>query len=571
MKNFYDEHLMRFGSGQIIDERFEIISNPVKRSFGIAYLVFDQQSNEKKILLFVPDSISNDAEAMANIRDEAKLIRWLNHPHIARLYEFHSTGRYHYFELEYVKGKNLRQKKVTSEENRLSENSVKWLAIQILEALEYAHNNNVIHRDLKPQNVVLTPDGKVKLIDVGISETLRESTSLVWDTIPQTTVLYMSPEQLLGKQISIASDIYSLAAIMYDLLGGKPPFFSGDVYHQILQEKPRPVSHIKPELNAIIIKALAKDPLDRFQQCAEMKAALEKIHTPAPPRKIQPASVPELKTTIPSDEKKEKKKKRKTKWRFRFFSLNPTLKYMTGSIIVVFLALLLVYKLPAFLEHLGTVENQQTESEQVLFKQKIISAFRQEADTKFKMRLFVSPPGNNALELYRKVLKLSPGDSLSISRIDQIKYNFYRQAQSAIKEGRFQEATSVLNDGLFYFPEDSLLLNVKKEPAIASFSQLHIVILNGAGIKGIAKQLAAYLTAKEFRVDKTDNYILNGRFFWKVPKTKLIGSQPKQKQILELEKLLNVSYEWTDSDQSSSGAIIILLGKDYRKLPPFKG
>ena len=570
MKNFYDDHLMQFGSGQIIDERFEIISNPVKRSFGIAYLVFDQRTNEKKILLFVPESITTDSEAMANIRDEAGLIRWLNHPHIARLYEFHSTGGHHYFELEYVKGKNLRQKKVTSEEKRLSENSVKWLAIQILEALEYAHNNNVIHRDLKPQNVVLTPDGKVKLIDFGISETLRASTSLVWDTIPQTTVLYMAPEQLLGKQISIASDIYSLAAIMYDLLSGKPPFFSGDVYNQILQEKPLPIPHIKPELNALILKALEKDPLNRFQQCGEMKTALEKIHTPAPPKKVQPATETEREQAAQQENIKEKKSREK-KWRFRFFSLNPTLKYMTGSLIVVFLALMLVSKLPSFLEGVGKTKTRKIESEQELFKQKIISAFRQEAEAKFKMRLFVSPPGNNALELFQKVLKLSPDDSLALNRIEQIKRTYYYRTQAALKEGRTQKAVSVLNDGLFYFPDDSLLLSVKQDSALAPLFKIRIVILNGAGVKGIAKQLAAYLTEKQFTVVKTDNYMVNGRFYWNVSKTKLIGGLPRQKQIMKLESVLHISYEWTGSDQADSGAVVLILGKDYRKLPPFKG
>ncbi len=561
---------MQFGSGQIIDERFEIISNPVKRSFGIAYLVFDQQSNEKKILLFVPDSISGDAEAMANIHDEAGMIRWLTHPHIARLYEFHSTGRYHFFELEYVKGKNLRQKKVTAEEKRLSENSVKWLAIQILEALEYAHNNNVIHRDLKPQNVVLTPDGKVKLIDFGISEILRESTSLVWDTIPQTTVLYMAPEQLMGKQISIASDIYSLGAIMYDLLSGKPPFFSGDVYNQILQEKAEPIPHIKPELNAIILKALSKDPLDRFQQCSEMKSELEKIHTPVAPRKKQPASEPEPEQPEPLEQKKEKKKK-KNKLRFRFFSLNPTLKYMTGSLIVVFLALMLVSKLPVYLERIGNGKNQKIESEQEAFKLKIISAFRQEADTKFKMRFFVSPPGNNALELFQKVLKLNPGDSLALKRIEQIKHTFFSNAELAIENGRYQEAASILKDGLFYFPEDSLLLQLKNDPTIMQLGKVRIIILNGVGVKGIAKQLAAYLKKQHYTVIKTDNYKINGRFFWKVPKSRLVGSRSKQIQVIDLEKLLNIPYEWTESDQLGSGSIILILGKDYRKLPPFKG
>jgi len=570
MDNLYDSHLLQFGNGHVIDTRFEIISNPVKRSFGVAYLCYDSQAQVKKILLFVPESIGDDAEAMANIRDGAALIRWLNHPHIARLYEFHSGARYHYFELEYVLGKNLRQKKVTSEEKRLSENIVKWLGIQILEALDYAHNNNVIHRDLKPQNVVLTPDGKVKLIDFGISEALRASTSLVWDTIPQTTVLYMSPEQLQGKQIAIPSDIYSLAATMYDLLSGKPPFFSGDVYHQIIGEMPSAIAHVSPELNTILLKALAKNPSDRYSQCIEMTSAIQKIPVPAPKLKKQPQVI-----KIPPPEKKQenkqeaKQKKLRTR-RFRFFSLNPTLKYMTGSIVVIMLTFILASKLPDFLKRISRFESTPTVAAQDTFNLKMAAALKKEADAKFELRFFVSPPGNNALELYRKAFQANPADSAVIKRILIIRKKFLDEAKTALSSGQAQAAFTIISNGLYYFPQDSLLLKLKIHPEILNISQIRLSILNGAGVKGIARQLADYLRQNNFNIVETENYRINGRIAWNQKTSRLVGTIPENQDLIKLANLLGLTYEWTDSDQLVAGNVVLILGNDYRILPPLK-
>jgi len=564
MDNYYDSDLLQFGAGQLIDARFEVISNPVKRNFGVSYLAYDIKYQAKKILLFIPESIGNDVEAISNIREEAASIRWLDHPHIARLYDFHSGGKYHYFDMEYVPGKNLRQKKVVSEGKRLSENIVKWLGIQVLDALEYAHDNNVIHRDLKPQNIVLTADGKVKLIDFGISETLRASTSLVWDTIPQTTVLYMAPELLQGRQIAIPSDIYALSATMYDLLNGRPPFFNGDVYHQILQEDPRPIPHISDALNEILLRGLAKKSTDRFQLCADMRADLQKLQTPVSQARPQ-KKVEEEKPIIKQTEQKVQAKKPA---RFRFFSLNPTLKYMSASIVVIIFAFYLISLLPGFFKKLGSVSSVETEAVQDTFKLKMAEALKQEARSKFEARLFVSPPGNNALELYRKALDVDSTDVEVIQQIAIIREQFITDAKSAIAHDQFKAALRILKDGETFFPGDSLMTFLLKDPGIVLVSNLRLSILNGMGTRGVAAQLAAFLSRNGFNVVQTENYRLNGQISWNQPESRFYGIVPRTDNISALESLLGLSYEWTDSDQSSAGNVIIVLGADYRKLPP---
>ncbi len=563
--NPYDAHLMKFGNGHLIDNRFEIISNPVRRSFGVSYLSFDRQTQTKRVLLFIPESITNDSEAMSTIREEAALIRWLDHPHIARLYDFHSGARYHYFELEYVPGKNLRQKKMVEAHKRLSENIVKWLGIQVLDALEYAHNNNILHRNLNPQNIVLTADGKVKLIDFGISETLRASVSLVWNTIPQTTVLYMSPEQLQGKQISIASDLYSLAATMYDLLNGKPPFFSGDVYHQIIEEPASPIAEVTPELNTILLHALEKNPSQRFQTCAEMRRALQQtVVKPAEPKRKEAPKEPER---GPERIQETRPKQSAYRFRFRFFSLNPTLKFMAIGLVIVFMTYFIQSHLKRFTRIKSAVDSVRAiKAEQDTFRLKMARALVQQADTKFRMNYYVQPNGNNALELYRKALQVLPGDSAALQGIEHIKQVFLKQIRLAKENGQESAARSILADARMHFKEDSVFSNMlkaeQKAPAVR--------VLNGAGAKGIARTMAAFLTKKGYRVIETTNYTVNGNINWNVANSYILSTPEYQESGKKLARELGISYKWSNSDQVASSTLTIILGKDYRQMALYK-
>jgi len=548
--------ILKLASGDIIDGRFEISSNPVRRSFGIAYLAVDIQSQNRRTLLFISPAIYHDAEAMEFIREETQLIRWLDHPLIARLYDLHSEGEFAYFELEYVRGKNLKEKKIANPQKKLSENIVKWLGLQILEALAYAHDQNIIHRDLRPQNVALTPDGKVKLIDFGISETLRTSVSMVWDTTAQTTILYMAPEQLQGKQIGVQADLYSVAATMYDLLNGKPPFYFGDVYTQILREEAKPIEGLPADLNQILLKGLAKDPAQRYAAAREMKAALMRSGVHYQPAAGQP---PKQKTPRSAEKKPPAQ-------RFAFFSLNPTLKMLSWTVLIVIALALVIsrYKeIRALTGKLTTANQVRQAADRTQFK--LNQALLQAGNEKIRAGNLFEPPGNNALELFRKVLQHSPENQKAVKAVQRIKKAMLNQIKTRLKQGHTTEARNLFNKTSALFPGDPALDAL--QAAVFHFSA-RLVVLNGTGGKGIAHRLSAKLQKQGFTVLKEANYLRKGRPYWRIGQTKFYGNVPPNKTIRKIEANLGVAYKRsTDKRLFNNGNnLVVILGRDYRRL-----
>jgi len=199
----------------------------------------------------------------------------LNHKHIVRVYDFHEEGEIKYIDMEYIDGESLTEVKLSSPEKKLSEERVKGYALQIAEGLGYAHSLGVIHRDIKPQNIMVNKAGDVKIMDFGIAETVRTSMSRVQSTSTTGTLLYMSPEQVLGTGVGRETDIYSLGIVMYELLTGHPPFNKGDITYQILHKEAGGVTGASASLNEVIRKCLSKDPHERIGSAEEFKALLK--------------------------------------------------------------------------------------------------------------------------------------------------------------------------------------------------------------------------------------------------------------------------------------------------------
>ncbi len=269
-------NLENLPAGHVIDERYEIKSKIGQGGFGAVYRVFDRKMNVDKAIKVIPDAISNDRRAMSNLHREAQTMIRLNHKNIVRVYDLHEEGSVKYIDMEFIDGKNLRDLLLDYPNQRLPEGEVKKLALQITEGLGYAHKQQVIHRDIKPQNIMLTKDGQIKLMDFGIAETLRTSMGMIQNTSTSGTLLYMSPEQLMGDSIRRTSDIYSLGATLYELLCGHPPFYSGDIQIQIQNKIPENIEHISDEMNAILQACLAKNSHERPQNCEILKKSIEK-------------------------------------------------------------------------------------------------------------------------------------------------------------------------------------------------------------------------------------------------------------------------------------------------------
>ncbi len=261
--------------GHIIDERYEIIKKLGQGGFGAVYKAFDKKMEIDKALKVLPEAIVNDLSAMNTIKTEATTMVRLDHPNIVRVFDFQDKGDIKYIDMQFVDGKDLHQIRFESEGERLKETEAKKSAHQIAKGLAYAHANNVIHKDIKPQNILVSKSGDVKIMDFGISETVTSSMSRVENSSSSGTLVYMSPEQIRGKDVGKEADIYSFGAMLYELLSGKPPFHKGAIEHQILNEQPTEIDGISNEMNTFLLKCLAKDYTDRYRNFDEVLSALD--------------------------------------------------------------------------------------------------------------------------------------------------------------------------------------------------------------------------------------------------------------------------------------------------------
>ena len=229
--------------------------------------------------------LARDPTFQARFRREAQSAASLNSPSIVAVYDtgegtINGTAT-PYIVMEYVEGRTLRE--VLASEDRLLPRRAMEVAAAICAALEQAHAAGIVHRDIKPGNVMITPSGQVKVMDFGIARALTSSATMTQTAAVVGTAHYISPEQARGEHVDARSDIYSTGCLLYELLTGAPPF-TGDsavaVAYQHVREDPLPPSQVEPEVpatvDAIVLVAMAKNPVNRYASAAEMRADLER-------------------------------------------------------------------------------------------------------------------------------------------------------------------------------------------------------------------------------------------------------------------------------------------------------
>jgi eukaryotic-like serine/threonine-protein kinase len=229
--------------------------------------------------------LARDATFQLRFRREAQNAASLNHPAIVSVYdtgeERSATGEtLPFIVMEFVSGRTL--KEVLAVEGRLLPRRALEITADICAALEFSHRHGIIHRDIKPGNVMLTPNGQVKVMDFGIARALASgATTMTQTSAVIGTAQYLSPEQARGEPVDARSDVYAAGCVLYELLCGHPPFVGDNpvsVAYQHVREDPRPPGTINPDvtpdIDAVVLKALAKNPLNRYQSAAEMRADL---------------------------------------------------------------------------------------------------------------------------------------------------------------------------------------------------------------------------------------------------------------------------------------------------------
>ena len=240
----------------------------------------------------------NDRHAVKTLKHEGSILMNLNHEKIVRVFDLNTDCNTPYIDMELVEGKTLSEYLAEQDEGTLSEEETREVGERIAEGIAYAHSKGVIHRDLKPQNIIIKEDGEVKIADFGISEVVRNTMTRIGSQTTSGTLLYMSPEQLSGEDIGFEADVYSLGAMMYEMLSGNPPFYRGDIYSQVMNKAAESIKNVSEELNSIILTCLSKDYKDRYRNGETLLKTLRGEVPPAGKTEAQEEVKPFKATTL---------------------------------------------------------------------------------------------------------------------------------------------------------------------------------------------------------------------------------------------------------------------------------
>lgn len=265
--------------GRLLGNRYEILEKMGTGGMAVVYRARCTLLNRIVAVKVLRDEYTSDADFVRRFRQEAQAVASLSHPNIVSVYDVGAEDGIHYIVMEYVSGQNL--KELIREQAPFSPARAADIASQIATALEHAHENNIVHRDIKPHNILITRNGTVKVTDFGIARAVSAATVTRTGTIIGS-VHYFSPEQARGEPTGIKSDIYSLGVVLYEMLTGRVPFEGESpigVALKHIQSEPAPVAAVNPSvpgiMSRIVQKAMAKNPEFRYETAGELNRDLQ--------------------------------------------------------------------------------------------------------------------------------------------------------------------------------------------------------------------------------------------------------------------------------------------------------
>ncbi len=256
------------------DLRYDFVSEIARGGMGIVYRARDTFLNRIVAVKCLGEKLRDNETAVKYFLREARAAAALSHPNIVTIYDAGEQQGEYYIAMEYVEGRTL--KEIVNQKGAIPEDYVRHVMIETCKALEYAHSQNVIHRDIKSGNIMCKPDRTVKVMDFGLAKFLREYKKN--HTQQVGTPYYMSPEQIVGKNVDFRSDLYGLGCTAFECVTGRVPFTEGELaYHHVHSDPPKPSTintSLSEGMEKVILKLLAKRPDDRYQSATDLREAL---------------------------------------------------------------------------------------------------------------------------------------------------------------------------------------------------------------------------------------------------------------------------------------------------------
>lgn len=332
--------------GSVLGNRYEIISQLGGGGMALVYKARDTLLNRPVTVKVLRPEYTSDEEFVSRFRKEAQAVAKLSHPNIVSVYDVGQERDTHYIVMEYIEGRNLKQ--IIKENGKLPVTQAEDIANQICAGLQDAHEHGIVHRDIKPHNILVTDNGRVKVTDFGIAQMMSSVTVTDSGTIVGS-VHYFSPEQAKGGVTGAKSDIYSVGVVLYEMVTGKVPF-EGEtpiaVALKHIQDSPLPPSNlnsqVSPELERVILRAMEKDVTMRYMSAGDMARDLRRLLTGGGPDDTRIMDADEFATRVLSgpviitkdkdiDEETEYRKRKKKRMR-------PMVKVMIAAIVIGLLA-----------------------------------------------------------------------------------------------------------------------------------------------------------------------------------------------------------------------------------------
>ena len=266
--------------GQPFDGRYRVLGRLGVGGMATVYLAEDSSLGRKVALKVMAERYAEDGEFVERFRREAQAAARLNHPNIIAVYDRGEADGRPYIAMEYLQGRTLKQ--VIQKEGPLPPERAIAVAMQVLSGLRYAHEHGVVHRDVKPHNVLVGDDGRIKVTDFGIAHAGDPQMTEVGSIVG--TAQYLSPEQARGRSVGPQTDVYSLGVVLYEMLAGRVPF-EGDssvaIAMQHVSDEPPPLRSLVPDvpesLALVVAHSMLKEPDQRYGSADEFSADLDRV------------------------------------------------------------------------------------------------------------------------------------------------------------------------------------------------------------------------------------------------------------------------------------------------------